>query len=188
MSPDYGIENAILKELEVRRGLVLRQVAVLTGTVKNLDTWESKKGLIMGKLDLELTEGISIRALIFPDYWKKLESHLENGMEITAVGKVDVMEDYVMLIFTITLFPISKISQGEKWLDQFLKLIKQQQEREYKPGWLIYRLKELNPPLSIWKLCAQYLGKKEGWGFYQWLELNPKEKKSIDLDNHNYFL
>ena len=186
--PRYKTKNAILEELEVRRRLVLRQVAVLTGTVENLDTWKSKKGLIMGKLDLELNEGILIRALIFPDYWEKLKTHLENGMEITAVGKVNVMDDYVILISSVTLFPIPKISQGEKWLDQFLKLVKQQQEREYKPGWLIYRLKELNPPLSIWKLCAQYLGRKEGWGFYQWRELNPKEKRSIDLHDYDRYM
>ena len=150
--------------------------------MKNLDTWESKKGLILGKLELELNEGISIRALIFPDYWKKLKTHLENGMEITAVGKIDVMDDYVMLIFSVTVFPIPKVGQGEESLNEFLRLIRQQQVKEYKPGWLVYRLKELNPPLAIWKLCAQYLGRKEGWGFYQWRELNPK-KKSVDLDD-----
>lgn len=165
----------------------MRQVAVLTGKVKDLGTWESKKGLILGKLNLELSEGVSIRCLIFPDYWKKLETHLYEGMEITAVGKVDVdvMENYVMLIFSVTLFPIPKTCQGETWLDQFLRLIRQQQEREYKPGWLIYRLKELNPPLAIWKLCAQYLGKKEGWGFYQWRELNPVKKKSVDYEDYD---
>ncbi|MGK7955057.1 MAG: hypothetical protein AB4063_07325 [Crocosphaera sp.] len=112
----------------------MRQVTVLTGTVKNLDTWESKKGLILGKLELELNEGISIRALIFPDYWKELKTHLENGMEITAVGKIDVMDDYVMLIFSVTLFPIPKVGQGEESLNEFLRLIKQQQTKEYKPG------------------------------------------------------
>ena len=71
MSPEYGTNSAILERLKVRQGLLLRQVAVLTGTVKNLDTWESKKGLIFGKLDLELNEGIQIRGLIFPDDWKK---------------------------------------------------------------------------------------------------------------------
>ncbi len=161
----------------------MKQVAVLTGTIKNLGTWESKKGLILGKLDLELYEGISIRALIFPDYWEKLKTHLNDGMEITAVGKINVMEDYVMSIFSITIFPVHNIGQGEKWLEQFLRLIRKQQEQEYKPGWLIYRLKEINPPLSIWKLCARYLGRKEGWGFYQWRDLNPVKNKSVDLDN-----
>ena len=138
----------------------------------------------MGKLDLELSEGISIRGVIFPDYWEKLKTHLQDEMEITAVGRINLMEDYAMLIFSVTLFPIPMISQGEEWLDQFLRLIKQQKKKEYKPGWLIYRLKELNPPLSIWKLCARYLGKKEGWGFYQWRELNPVKKKSVNFDNH----
>ncbi len=161
----------------------MRQVAVLTGTVKNLDTWESKKGLVLGKLDLELNEGISIRALIFPNDWEKLKPHLKNEMEITAVGKIDLMNDYVMIIFSITLFPISKAGQGEESLNEFLRLIKQQQAKEYKPGWLVYRLKELNPPLPIWKLCAQYLGRKEGWGYYQWRELNPKKEKSNDFDD-----
>ena len=90
-----------------------------------------------------------------------------------------------MLIFSVTLFPIPNTHQGEKWLDQFLKLIKQQQEREYKPGWLIYRLKELDPPLPIWKLCATYLDRKEGWGFYQWRELQPETKKSVDFNDYD---
>ncbi len=161
----------------------MRQVALLTGTVKNLDTWESKKGLMFGKLHLELNEGISIRALVFPDYWKKLKTHLKNGMEITAVGKIDLMNDYVMLIFTVTLFPIPQVGQGEESLNQFLRLIRQQQQKRYKPGWLVYRLKELNPPLPIWKLCAHYLGRKEGWGFYQWRELNPEKQKSVNLND-----
>ena len=161
----------------------MRQVAVLTGTVKNLDTWESKNGLIMGKLDLELDEGILIRRIIFPDNWKKLKTHLHDGMEVTAVGKINLMDDYVILISSVTLFPIPKVSQGEESLNEFLRLIKQQQAKEYKPGWLVYRLKELNPPLAIWKLCAQYLGRKEGWGFYQWRELNPKKEKSVDFDD-----
>ncbi len=163
--------------------MVLRELAVLTGTVKNLETWKSKGGLILGKLDLELNEGISIRGLIFPDDWKKLKPHLKNEMEITAVGKIDLMNDYTMIICSITLFPIYRVGQGEESLNEFLRLIRQQQEKEYKPGWLVYRLKELNPPLPIWKLCAQYLGRKEGWGFYQWRELNPKKEKSVNLDD-----
>ena len=83
----------------------LRQVAVLTGTVKNLDIWKSKKDLTFGKLDLELNEGIQIRGLIFPDDWKKLKPHLENEMEITAVGKIDLVNDYVIIISSITIFP-----------------------------------------------------------------------------------
>ena len=147
--PRYRTKNAILKELEVRRRLALRQVAVLTGTVKNLDIWKSKKGLTFGKLDLELNEGIQIRGLIFPDDWKKLKPHLENEMEITAVGKIDLVNDYVIIISSITIFPIYRVSQGEESLDEFLRLIKQQQAKEYEPGWLLYRLKELNPPLAI---------------------------------------
>ena len=104
VSPDYETKNVRLRKVEVRWGLVLRQVALLTGTVKNLDTWESKKGLMFGKLHLELNEGISIRALVFPDYWKKLKTHLKNGMEITAVGKIDLMNDYVMLIFGLIIW------------------------------------------------------------------------------------
>ena len=112
----------------------MRELAVLTGTVKNLQTWESKGGLILGKLDLELNEGISIRGLIFPDDWKKLKPHLENEMEITAVGKIDLVNDYVIIISSITLFPVYRVSQGEESLDEFLRLIKQQQQKEYKPG------------------------------------------------------
>ncbi|MGK7955058.1 MAG: hypothetical protein AB4063_07330 [Crocosphaera sp.] len=44
-------------------------------------------------------------------------------------------------------------------------------------------MKELNPSLPIWKLCAQYLGKKEEWGYYQWRELNPKKEKLNDFDD-----
>ena len=135
----------------------------------------------MGTLRLQLPEGISIRSIIFPDYWDKLKTHLSDGMEITAVGKLDSSEDFVMLIFSVTIFPITQVRYGDEWLNKFLALIKEQQQKEYKPGWLIYRLKELNPPLAVWKLCANYLERKEGWGFYQWRELNPREKTSKDL-------
>ena len=161
----------------------MRQVAVLTGTVKNLRIWESKKGLVFGKLDLELNQSVWIEGLIFPNDWEKLQDHLENDMEITAVGKIDLMDDYTMIINSITLFPINRVSQVEESLDEFLRLVKQQQEKEYKPGWLVYRLKELNPPLAIWKLCAQYLGRKKGWGYHQWRELNPKKEKSVDFED-----
>ncbi len=137
----------------------------------------------MGKLDLKLAEGILIRGVIFPDNWQKLKNHLHDGMEVTAVGKINLMDDYVILISSVTLFPIPKVGQGEESLNEFLRLLREQQEKEYKPGWLVYRLKELNPPLPIWKLCAQYLGRKEGWGYYQWRELNPKKEKSVDFDD-----
>ena len=157
------------------------RLTVITGTIKDLKTWTSKKGLEMGVLHLEVLQGLSIRSIIFPDSWEKLKTHLSEEMEITAVGRVNSSEDFVILIFSITIFPIPQIDYGNEWLSKLLDLIKIQQQKDYKPGWLIYRLKELNPPLAVWKLCAQYLGKKEGWGFYQWRELNPIKKKSKDI-------
>ena len=72
MSPEYGTNSAILERLKVRQGLLLRQVAVLTGTVKNLGTWESKKGLIFGKLDLA--------CIIHERIEKKPESLMQSGI------------------------------------------------------------------------------------------------------------
>ena len=63
-----------------------------------------------------------------------MKAFLENEMEITAVGKIDLVNDYVIIISSITLFPIYRVGQGEESLNEFLRLIRQQQEKEYKPG------------------------------------------------------
>lgn len=59
-------------------------------------------------------------------------------------------------------------SLAAEWRRSWAELVQRQQRRGYKPGWLIYQLKELQPPLEIWQMCGAHLGYKPGWSWHQW--------------------
>ncbi len=61
-------------------------------------------------------------------------------------------------------------SSLDEWEDKFNRLCFTQQLNGHKPGWIGYRLVEMNPPLEIWIKAAHYLGHQTGWAYYRWRE------------------
>ena len=53
------------------------------------------------------------------------------------------------------------------WIDKFDKLVLLQQARQHKPASLIYKLREIKPPLEIWKLLEKYLNHKARWAIHE---------------------
>ena len=64
------------------------------------------------------------------------------------------------------------------WEDIWEKLVWVQRSRGYKPGWLMYQLEPLGPPLDIWQLCGDYLGRQPGWAWYRWKECSEGQENS----------
>jgi superfamily II DNA or RNA helicase len=56
------------------------------------------------------------------------------------------------------------------WQEIYELLVREQQTKGYKSGWLYYRLLELKPPLSIWQQYATLKGYKPGWAKYRYYE------------------
>ncbi len=68
-------------------------------------------------------------------------------------------------------------SEMDEWEDRFKRLVFTQQLNDSKPTSLIYRLRDLKPPLEIWQMLGKYMGHKQGWAWYQWKE----QQESIEL-------
>lgn len=58
-------------------------------------------------------------------------------------------------------------SFDSQWVSALKELIEMQKEKGYKRGWIGFKLKELRPPLEVWKLAAEYLGYQPGWAWHQ---------------------
>jgi superfamily II DNA or RNA helicase len=64
---------------------------------------------------------------------------------------------------------ISQTQLDEEWRSILEHLVMIQSDRGYQKAWLIYRLRELNPPppLEVWKVVGRMLGYHHGWAKYQ---------------------
>ena len=65
---------------------------------------------------------------------------------------------------------MEQISTDGVWEERLAGLFEKQKAKNYKSGWVIFRLKELNPPLVVWQQAALQLGYKLGWGYFKWRE------------------
>ncbi|MGG6242654.1 DEAD/DEAH box helicase [Nodosilinea sp. AN01ver1] len=55
-----------------------------------------------------------------------------------------------------------------EWEHVWGQLLQTQQARRYSPSWVMYQLRDMRPPLEIWRRCAEYLNHKPGWAWHQW--------------------
>jgi superfamily II DNA or RNA helicase len=64
---------------------------------------------------------------------------------------------------------ISVSNLDGEWKARLEELIATQSDRGYKKHWIVYRLKELDPPppIEVWKVVARMLGYHQGWAKYQ---------------------
>lgn len=51
----------------------------------------------------------------------------------------------------------------EEWEIKYQEILTLQIKRDYKPGWIYYRLKELKPPLEIWLKHEKLTSQHPGW-------------------------
>ena len=58
----------------------------------------------------------------------------------------------------------------DQWEDKFKRLVWEQQLHDRKPASLIYRLREIKPPLEVWKMLEKHLGYKRGWSGHRFRE------------------
>lgn len=65
---------------------------------------------------------------------------------------------------------LDKIDTSSEWGGKLSVLFTTQKARGYKPGWIVFRLKDMNPPLLVWQLAATHLGYKPGWSWHKWKE------------------
>ncbi|MEL4896694.1 DEAD/DEAH box helicase [Crocosphaera sp. Alani8] len=74
--------------------------------------------------------------------------------------------------------PSPELSQWEK---NYYYLLSEQRQNDYSVGWIYYRLKEVNPPLSIWQKYAQLRGYHPKWANHQFESLNPPSPLSPEI-------
>ena len=58
----------------------------------------------------------------------------------------------------------------EQQREMFERLVETMEKRNYKRGWLFYRLKDMNPMYEIWQLAAEQLGYYDTWAKHKFLE------------------
>lgn len=61
------------------------------------------------------------------------------------------------------------------------KLHEHQQEKEYKPIWIYYRLSKHFPNVGLAELrrCGQLCGYKPGWAWHKWIDLQREKRKQL---------
>jgi superfamily II DNA or RNA helicase len=64
---------------------------------------------------------------------------------------------------------ITAMKIDELWRKRLEELFFVQQIRGYQKGWIVYQLKELNPPppIEVWQVVGKMLGYHRGWAKYQ---------------------
>lgn len=84
------------------------------------------------------------------------------SLSVSSEGEVlEIIEPPTVLV------PVEvqdEVDQGglDEWMDTLRSLIKTQNDRGYKDGWSYYQLMELNPPLEIWQAYGAYRRWKPG--------------------------
>jgi superfamily II DNA or RNA helicase len=103
----------------------------------------------------------------------KLEKD-ENGevIEVVEVPEeltVDLQASNLELMEVIPTKPEPALSAEEltQWEQRLDQLVATMKERNYKPGWLAFRLGELKPPLEVWRKAGKLQGFKPGWAFHK---------------------
>jgi superfamily II DNA or RNA helicase len=97
---------------------------------------------------------------------KKLQRRADGQIEEVTI---DIMQSNIQLQ-EINSPLVGVRSELDVWENKFNCLCFTQQLNGHKPGWIVYRLAEMMPPLEIWIMAASYLGYQTGWAYYRWRE------------------
>ena len=151
------------------------EVVQIAKPTKSLSLWLQMLGR-----DLRPAPGKAEALLIdHTDNWRRLGSPVRprlwtlDGVEVAARemkrGPHGEVEESEPIMVTETAATLKEIVLDElaEWRAAWNDIRAMQQQRKYKPGWLVYQLRELKPPLEVWELAAADLGYKRGWAWHQ---------------------
>lgn len=116
------------------------------------------EGTPSSKQELEIGEDREVKVKVKPDRLIPLTDALppeRELIEITQSAAIDAM-----------------------WMSELQKLCTIQQARGYRPSWVFFQLKELNPPLEIWQQYAAKMGYERGWAWHTWKNIQVERGQS----------
>jgi hypothetical protein len=105
----------------------------------------------------------------------KLEKD-EDG-QIVEVAEVPANLTIDLQASNLTLTEVTtdqELSSKVYWSNHLQELLDTAKLKGYKPGWIRYRLAELNPPLEVWEQAGRALGYKPGWAWNRYRETMQK--------------
>jgi superfamily II DNA or RNA helicase len=81
--------------------------------------------------------------------------------EVVEVEATGIIENQAELV------EVTGSDRDRHWQQKFDELVRTQQQRGYKPGWIQYRLEDMKAPYPLWRIYGKWRGYKPGWAWHK---------------------